>query len=559
MFSAFSHLDSPPGNRYFLIMSSDNSARADTVLRRVFIACVLCLALFQFSENTADPDLWGHVIYGNHLIQTGQLMRADPYSWTAAGHEWVNHEILAEAAMALSFRALGGPGLLLLTIIVGFLTFLLAILTASKKRDLNTKIVTWAFGALAVVEISFGFAARPQIFTALALAIQVWALKQFHQGNRKWAFLLPPLFVLWINAHGGAIVGVVLLFAAAGATTVEIFFAKTIPKLPGLRFDKPLSPKSLFLLWLIAIISAAALLANPYGPGLIRWLIASITWLRPQIAEWNPVTVGWDHAAFFFCVAFSALAFVVSRQPKRLWEIAILLLLAAMGFRAVRNTPLFCIAALALVPSHLTDALTRFQKYFTGLLEVGRRAAAKTILTILFLLLSIAILASSLFLHKERAWTMEVPRAQYPTEAIKFIQQHDLHGNLLVYFDWGEECLWELPDSRVSIDGRLDTCYPNNVIAAHWQFYNDEPYDTNALNIAQADFALLPSHLAGALALAKKDGWHPVYLDGLAVVLVKNLDQFPKLDGLQSVITSASMSAGATEGRAAFPNHLPAR
>src|ERR1039458_1302352 len=79
-----------------------------SLLRRAFVLCVICLAVFQFSENTADPDLWGHVLYGEHLLQTGHLARTDPYSWTAPDHEWVNHEILAEAAMALSFRALGG-------------------------------------------------------------------------------------------------------------------------------------------------------------------------------------------------------------------------------------------------------------------------------------------------------------------------------------------------------------------------------------------------------------------------------------------------------------------
>ena len=106
--------------------------------------------------------------------------------------------------------------------------------------------------------------------------------------------------------------------------------------------------------------------------------------------------------------------------------------------------------------------------------------------------------------------------------AVQFIQQHELRGNLLVFFDWGEMCLWELPDSRVSIDGRLDTCYPPDVIAAHWKFYNAEPFDGAALDLNRADFALLPSKLAGALALAKQDGWQAVYFDNLAVVLVKN-------------------------------------
>ena len=155
------------------------------------------------------------------------------------------------------------------------------------------------------------------------------------------------------------------------------------------------------------------------------------------------------------------------------------------------------------------------------------------IFTALLLAASAGSIAATLALHKERAGTMEVPRDEYPVAAVKFIQQHELRGNLLVFFDWGEMCLWELPDSRVSIDGRLDTCYPPDVIAAHWKFYNAEPFDRGALDLSRADFALLPSKLAGSLALAKQDGWQAVYYDNLAVVLVKNVKQFPKLARLK--------------------------
>lgn len=480
-------------------------------------------------------------------------MRADPYSWTANGHEWINHEILAEVAMAISFNVLGGTGLLLLKIIVGLLTFFIALSISAKNADSKTKMVAWAFGTLAVVEISFGFAARPQIFTALGLAIELWLLCEIHRGKWKWSIALPPLFALWINTHGGVIAGSVLLFVTGVATTFQITTKKFAPDFLRSRFEE-LPVKILLPLWLAAILSAAALLANPYGFELIRWLIGSIFWLRPQINEWNPVSFDWNHAAFFFCIALTAIAFLFSRRKLSLWEIATTLALAILAFRSIRNTPLFCIAALALVPAHLADALERFQNHFQRLTEISKNHFVKKFLAAFFGLLAAAILAATVFLHKERAWTMEVPRSQYPVEAIQFIQQHDLHGNLLVFFDWGEECLWELPENHVSIDGRLDTCYPQNVIAAHWKFYNDETFETNVLNLNEADFALLPSKLAGSLALKDKYNWQPLYFDDLAVVLVKNPKQFPKLKGMQLPVEG---DANATKGRAAFPNQLP--
>ncbi len=115
-------------------------------------------------------------------------------------------------------------------------------------------------------------------------------------------------------------------------------------------------------------------------------------------------------------------------------------------------------------------------------------------------------------------------------------------------------CIWNLPKSPVSMDGRLDSVYSPELITAHWQLYNAAPFDTNVLNLARADYALLPSHLAGSLTLAKNDGWQPVYYDNLAVVLAKNTRQFPgACAGLKLPIQGDS---SATEGREAFPNHL---
>jgi hypothetical protein len=530
-----------------------------------FIIAVSCLAVFQFSENTADPDLWSHVFFGTQFVQTGQPTTTDYYSWTAYGQPSFDHEYLGEAVLALAWLALGGPGLLLLKVIVGLLTFGIALSIATKYLEPKAKLVAWAFGALAVVEISFGFAARPQIITALFLAIELWILSQIHRGKWKWAFALPPLFALWFNLHGGALVGVVLLFLASAASSIQRSAFQVIGRMfsfsrrerAGVRENhldqNSMSQRILPILWLSAIASAATVVLNPHGLELARWLVGSVLWLRPQIQEWNPARLNGDHAAFFCCAAIAIVAFALSRRPRQLWEMAVLAFLFLVAFRSVRNTPLFCIAALALVPPHLADVLQRFREQFRRFEELFQTQGMQKTLTTLFALVSAGIITATFTLHKKHFWTMEVPRAQYPVAAIDFIQQHDLHGNMLAFFDWGEMCIWNLPTSPVSIDGRLDSVYSPEVIAAHWKLYNGEVFDANALDLARADYALLPSHLAGSEALVKKYGWQPVYYDDLAVVLVRNLQQFPGLAGLKLPIQGDS---SATAGREAFPNHL---
>jgi len=530
------------------------------VLRRAFIFCVLCFAVFHFSENTVDTDLWGHVLFGQEFLQTGHLARTEPYSWTAPGHRWINHEIVAEAALGLAHRALGGPGLLLLKTAAGLLAFLMAMAMAT-ERDGNAAqsadesrpcsgTVAWAFGALAVVEISYGFAARPQIFTALALIMEFWLLKQIYAGHRCWAFALPPLFALWINTHGGVLAGMMVLFAAAAGTTAQMVAGKITARPIRNRLALETAPGTTLWLWLAFAASALALLANPYGFELVRWLIGSVQWLRPEIGEWTPPRLGGGHAAFFLCAAIAAAGFLCSRRPIALWEIVCTAAFGFMAFRSLRHTPLFCLAALAFAPPHIADALGRFPGALARWTAPCRQPTGQKILTALLVLAAAGMLVATFTLHKERAWTMEISRREYPVAAVEFVKQHGLHGNLLVFFDWGEQCLWELPDSRVSIDGRLDTCYPREVISAQLKFYNAEPFDPAALDLSRADFALLPSDMTSALQLAQRGGWQAVYFDDRALVLVKNAGQFSKLSGLKLPVEGV----GATRGRAPFPD-----
>lgn len=496
-------------------------------LRRLLIVWTLALAFFQFSENTADPDLWAHTLFGEQIIASGHIQKTETFSWTAYGQPWINHEVLAEVALGGAHLLAGGLGILLLKMLVGFATFGLALRLALESLSAEWKPVAWLVGALAVVEISFGFAARPQIFTVLGLALEFWLIRRVTEGNWGWAIALPLLFLVWINTHGGVIAGLFLLFVAAGANLLQ--------RKPSLA------------LWVAAPVSAAMTLVNPWGLELPRSIIEADTWNRSDILEWRATPFGWDHAAVFILLALAVLSFALSRRPRLLWEMAICAILGVLSVRTVRHTPLFSLAALAFVPPHLADVLDRYRGHFARLFDLAQSAGA-----LVFLTASAAtMIAAAFFLHKTNPFTMEAPRNEYPIAAVQFIRERNLTGNGLMFFDWGELCLWELPHVAVSMDGRMDTCYSHALIEEHWKFYNGEQVDKNILDLDRADLALLPRNLAGAAALAARPGWQPVYLDDLAVVLVRDPRRFPQLprEGLP-----VRGPANATFGRAPFPN-----
>ena len=238
-------------------MSPDESSKNHSCLSRAFIVAVLCLAIFQFSENTVDPDLWSHIFFGAQFVHTGVPTTTDNLSWTAYGQPSFDHEYLGEAVLGAVYFYLGAPGLLLFKIVIGLLTFGITIAVASRNLDPKMKMVAWAFGALAVVEISFGFAARPQILTALFLAIELWLLSRIHSGKWPWAFALPPLFALWFNLHGGSLAGIILLFAAAGATTAQSLVKKLVPAKMASCLSDGISPRAILALWISAVVAAA--------------------------------------------------------------------------------------------------------------------------------------------------------------------------------------------------------------------------------------------------------------------------------------------------------------
>lgn len=529
--------------------------RSSAVVKWLFCACVLALAVFQFSENTADPDLWAHVLAGEHILMTGKLQPTEPYSWTARGTPWINHELLAEIALGTAHKWAGGPGILLLKMLTGLAAFGIALRLGGADLSWPNRAVAWGVGAVAVVEISYGFAPRPQIFTALALSMELWLIRRVARGQWAWALALPVLCVFWVNTHGGVLAGIALLAASTVALTFQFFWQRR-SSLNDRMPVEPVAPRATVALWAGCVLCPVALLANPYGWELVRWTISGVVWLhhRPELEEWRPTELNWDHAAFFILLALTALAFLLTHRKRALWEVVVCAGLAVFALRSARHTTLFALAALAFVPPHLADALARRKKSFNRLLEMGRAPPRRWALAGLLALLTLGIGVATFTLHKENPLTIEVPRNEYPVSAIDFIRAHGLRGNLLVFFDWGEMCLWELPDCAVSLDGRWETCYPRDLIPEHWKFYNAEPVDKKILDIDRADLALLPVNLAGAEMLAKKMGWKAVYFDDLAVVLLRQPGRYPKLAG-----PPVRGLPDASRGRAPFPDKPSAR
>src|SRR5262245_33797670 len=103
----------------------------------------------------ADADLWGHVRFGQDLLASHRLVVPDTHSFTA-DKPWINHEWLAEVAMASVFAGLGPLGLNLLRL--GCLALIAALIWRRLSifnppaRILDALIVTTMLGVLSRAE-----------------------------------------------------------------------------------------------------------------------------------------------------------------------------------------------------------------------------------------------------------------------------------------------------------------------------------------------------------------------------------------------------------------------
>ena len=105
------------------------------------------------------------------------------------------------------------------------------------------------------------------------------------------------------------------------------------------------------------------------------------------------------------------------------------------------------------------------------------------VITVFILLISIGF-GQSYFRIKETS---------YPDKLVDFIKKNDLQGNIFNQYAWGGFLIWELPDKKVFIDGRMDV-YKKKI---------SEPYVT-VLNL-KAGWEKIIEEYSIKLILVKKD------------------------------------------------------
>lgn len=465
-------------------------------------------AIYFFSFVTADPDLWGHIKFGEDIWRAKGLVRVDPYSFTAYGQPWIDHEWLAELIFFATYRYLGDAGLLFGKLGTGL--FIVAVLCKICTFRKQLPLVYAAVMVLAISVISPGFMIRPQVFSFLFFSFFLYVLYLYFAERKNLLFLLPCLMALWVNLHGGFLMGWALLATVVTWKTLAHFiFGKK---------NKRLGP-----LWLWFLLTSVSTLLNPYGFQLLVFLYKTLS-LPRQISEWNPVPLldlSYPHLkllALLFLVTLCA-----KPRQREGWEVAGIAMMLIASLLHQRHMPFLGIMVAPYLVFRLSSLVSEIQTRFPKL--TFTRTSQN--LVVVFLLFLVAYQTfNGLHRYVMANFRIIVDPQTYPVAAIRFLQHNNIKGNLLVPFDWGQYAIWKLyPRCMVSLDGRFKTVYPEPVIQDHFVPDHDTTRWGNLIEKYPSDILLARQIPFFQELIQQGSPWIYVYSDPVATVFLRNSEK----------------------------------
>jgi hypothetical protein len=534
--------------------------RAVSWRQAAFACAVFFTALASIRSNTPDPDLWGHVQFGREVIESKTLPTRTTWSFTSHGR-WVNHENIAELALATAADQFGVAGLL--TLKFGLTSIILGLMIGMARRR---GVGWWAIAAvlvLAAKTMQFHWHFRPHIFGyaifAALVALLDWCFENWQGERRSWREMISgapvdrpdaavarlrwlwfgaPLLALWTNTHGGYAAGLAIWIAYLCLRGVEAWAWWGRAALPLIR-----------RLAMMVVAGGLATCFNPYGPQLHLWLAEDVWLPRPEIRDWHPLwSLGSDAWPVWTLLVLGGIAIWKSPRRRDLTQIVILSLVLWQSLSHCRHVLFLAILCGFWLPAHIDSLWIRLRSLFHEEALTPARIASERSATGSLACASGWCAAAWSIAMLAVSWTsltsIPVAATQYPVAAMQFLRDHQLYGRTVVSFNWAQyaiACFAADPaaesQARVAIDGRLRTCYSQETIDVYLDFFlgatpasgryrspRSQPCDpTTALTFKSPELLVIETRnvvTQKAIEAHQRD-WRLVYEDELAQVWLR--------------------------------------
>ncbi len=289
----------------------------------------------------ADADIGWQIRTGELILKTHALPRTDPFSSTMQGQPWFAWEWLYDVLLAVLHQAAGLNGVVWLCalVVAGVFAFLLSELM---RRGTGLLLAIFLM-LLAEAASTIHLYARPHIaswvFSLLwFVVLERWEGWDSAERGRlpRWIFWFFPLsMLLWVNLHGGWLLGMALLAVYCFAAFVESL------RSPDAFARIRAAHRSRAMAW-AWIAAAAASLVNPFGWRLHWHIYRYLTdrYLMDRIDEFHsPDFHGWAQRCFAAILLLLVIGLAGNRKKVRLSELLVALLATYAAFYSTRNLP----------------------------------------------------------------------------------------------------------------------------------------------------------------------------------------------------------------------------
>lgn len=525
-------------------ISSANNHRSRTqrllpsVADLIFLAFLGVLAFTNLSVRLlGDAGIGWHIRTGQLVLSNHAIPRTDPFSSSMAGHTWFAWEWLYDVVVGWLDQMAGLNGVVLFAAIVIAATFSW-VFRLLVRRNTNL-ILALLLLLLAASASMIHFFARPHIVTWLFCVLWLWIL-DCSERPRRFLMLLPLSMLVWVNVHGGFLLGFALL---------AIFWLSAIWQTCRLHEDhfegileKLRAGKRVRDLAGVAFLSFVATLVNPYGWKLhvhiYRYL--SNRFLMDHIDEFqSPNFHGVAQKCFaaLLLLTLVALSTHKSRANKnRPADLLLILFAAYSGLYAARNIPVSSLLLIWVIGPKLTHVLSSVSGRFAHRsntpsqqrgsflqrmqrIDAGLRGHLWPIAAI-----AIAVWAS---FHGGKAGSLPLMNAhfdanRFPVASVGYLERNNLPGPIFAPDSWGGYLIYRLyPQTKVVIDDRHDF-YGEQFLKSYLKTIHVEPAWQDFLLQYPANVLLVPRSSALANILMETPRWRLVYSDKVAALFAAN-------------------------------------
>jgi len=488
----------------------------------LFLSCLVFLLYLLFLPANplpmfTDPDTYWHIASGDLIRELGALPEHDPWSFTAGNERWYNIAWGWDVIMSAMYQCAGWHGVIALNSI--FIAATLAVIFATCLIRANDGISAFLATLLAAATL-FNLSVRPHQVSLLLCGIFLLLLSQISRQrlSHRWLCIIPPCMVIWVNLHGGFLIGFFLL---------GIFGLECMAEKNWRLFS-----------WLFAtgVASLLACLINPYGIGIITGLLRTLNSNASTIIrEWQPLSFSTANNAILIYL-FLFLALVMMRPlPLGKAEKWAAYTWLGLGLFSVRHLPVFAVISAPLMALALHRSCTHTQASphpmspcLAKICNIASRTVHNGFATITVMLLAVA---SSLLITTPVATHLYQNESLNPlpdlSEEISYIETHHPGSRLLTSFNLGGPLIF-LARGKVPlfIDGREATAYPQSLIHDYIAFHHASPH---------WDVIFDRYHLEGALILSSdsalmdrfstRSGWHQAFRGKTATLFL--MDNHP--------------------------------